>query len=119
MPNRLKKVTKAGIQVAHAPKQGRLLARLDHHRRKAHHHHLAQPPSLQPGLTLRDNVLPALALSVRDVADQLDVSRVALSRVVNGRAAISPVLASCLEACLGMGRAARPSRQSCCAFARR
>ena len=43
------------------------------------------PP--HPGLTLRDDVLPALGLNVTDAAKQLDVSRVALSRVVNGRAA--------------------------------
>jgi addiction module HigA family antidote len=83
MPNRFEKGTKAGIQAAHAPK---LVC------------HLAQPPL---GLTLRDDVLPALALSVTDAADQLGVSRVALSRVVNGRAATSPVLALRLEPWLG------------------
>ena len=46
------------------------------------------PP--HPGLTLRDDVLPALALTVTQAAQQLDVSRVTLSRVLNGRAAISP-----------------------------
>ena len=39
-----------------------------------------------PGLTLRDDVLPALGLTVTQAAQQLDVSRVALSRVLNGRA---------------------------------
>ena len=42
------------------------------------------PP--HPGLTLRDDVLPALGLTVTQAAAQLDVSRVALSRVLNGRA---------------------------------
>ena len=60
------------------------------------------PP--HPGLTLRDDVLPALGLSVTKAADQLGVSRVALSRVINGNAAISPELAIRLEAWLGADR---------------
>ena len=46
--------------------------------------HMFNPP--HPGLTLRDDVLPALGLNVTQAAQQLDVSRVALSRVLNGRA---------------------------------
>ena len=57
-----------------------------------------------PGLTLRDDVLPALGLSVTEAAKQLDVSRVALSRVLNGRAAISPEMALRIEAWLGVAR---------------
>ena len=60
------------------------------------------PP--HPGLTLRDDVLPALGLTVTEAAQQLDVSRVALSRVLNGRAAISPDMALRLEAWLGAAR---------------
>ena len=60
------------------------------------------PP--HPGLTLRDDVLPALGLSVTDAAQQLGVSRVALSRVLNGRAAISPEMALRIEAWLGLAR---------------
>lgn len=60
------------------------------------------PP--HPGLTLRDDVLPALGLTVTEAAQQLDVSRVALSRVLNGRAAISPEMALRLEAWLGAER---------------
>jgi addiction module HigA family antidote len=60
------------------------------------------PP--HPGLTLRDDVLPALGLSVTDAAAQLGVSRVALSRVLNGRAAISPEMALRIEAWLGIER---------------
>jgi addiction module HigA family antidote len=60
------------------------------------------PP--HPGLTLRDDVLPALGLSVTEAAQQLDVARVTLSRVVNGRAAISPEMALRLEAWLGVER---------------
>lgn len=57
-----------------------------------------------PGLTLRDDVLPALGLTVTQAAEQLGVSRVALSRVLNGRAAISPEMALRIEAWLGKDR---------------
>lgn len=60
------------------------------------------PP--HPGLTLRDDVLPALGLSVTEAAKQLGVTRVTLSRVLNGRAAISPEMALRIEAWLGIGR---------------
>ena len=60
------------------------------------------PP--HPGLTLRDDVLPALGLKVTEAAQQLGVSRVALSRVLNGRAAISPEMALRIEAWLGVER---------------
>ncbi|MBC7376019.1 MAG: HigA family addiction module antidote protein [Burkholderiaceae bacterium] len=60
------------------------------------------PP--HPGLTLRDDVLPALALTVTQAAQQLNVSRVTLSRVLNGRAAISPEMALRIEAWLGLDR---------------
>lgn len=60
------------------------------------------PP--HPGLTVRDDVLPALGLGVTQAAEQLGVSRVALSRMLNGRAAISPEMALRLEAWLGVER---------------
>lgn len=60
------------------------------------------PP--HPGLTPRDEVLPALGLGVTQAAEQLDVSRAALSRVLNGRAAISPEMALRIEAWLGVER---------------
>ena len=60
------------------------------------------PP--HPGLTLRDDVLPALGLNVTQAAEQLGVSRVALSRVLNGRAGISPEMALRIEAWLGVKR---------------
>ena len=60
------------------------------------------PP--HPGLTLRDDVLPALGLSVTDAAQQLGVARVTLSRVLHGRAAISPEMALRIEAWLGAER---------------
>lgn len=60
------------------------------------------PP--HPGLTLRDDVLPGLGLSVTEAAQQLDVNRVTLSRVLNGHAAISPEVALRIEAWLGVER---------------
>lgn len=60
------------------------------------------PP--HPGFTLRDDVLPALGLSVTEAAQQLDVNRVTLSRVLNGHAAISPEMALRIEAWLGVDR---------------
>ena len=53
------------------------------------------PP--HPGLMLRDDVLTPLGLGVTQAAQKLGMSRVALSRVVNGRAGISPDLAIRLE----------------------
>lgn len=57
------------------------------------------PP--HPGLTLRDDVLPALGLSVTEAAEQLQISRVTLSRVINGNAAITAPMACRLEKWLG------------------
>jgi addiction module HigA family antidote len=53
------------------------------------------PP--HPGLMLRDDVIAPLGLGITETARKLGMSRVALSRVVNGRAAISPDLAIRLE----------------------
>ncbi|MDF7673536.1 HigA family addiction module antitoxin [Acetobacteraceae bacterium ESL0709] len=60
------------------------------------------PP--HPGEVLKDEVITALGLSVTDAAKHLHMSRVALSRVLNGKAAISSDLAIRLEAA-GVGRA--------------
>lgn len=56
------------------------------------------PP--HPGETLREDVLPALGLTVTQAAQELGINRVTLSRVVNGKAAISVDLALRLEAWL-------------------
>jgi addiction module HigA family antidote len=56
------------------------------------------PP--HPSLTIRDDVLPALGLNVTQAAEQLGVSRVAFSRMINARAAISPEMALRIEAWL-------------------
>ena len=55
-------------------------------------------------LTLRNDVLPVLGLTVTQAAQHLGVSRVALSRTLNGRAAISPEMALRIEAWLGVAR---------------
>ncbi|MGU3401659.1 HigA family addiction module antitoxin [Brucellaceae bacterium D45D] len=53
------------------------------------------PP--HPGEVLREDVIAELGLSVTEAAERLAMSRVALSRVVNGKAGISPDLAVRLE----------------------
>lgn len=57
------------------------------------------PP--HPGLTLRDDILPALSLQVGEAATQLGVARTTLSKVLNGRASISPAMALRIERWLG------------------
>lgn len=63
------------------------------------------PP--HPGETLREDVLPALGLTVTEAARQLGVTRTALSRVLNGHAGISPEMARRIEAWLGAERGGR------------
>jgi addiction module HigA family antidote len=58
------------------------------------------PP--HPGETLKEDVLPALGLNVTAAAAQLGVTRPALSRVLNGHAAISPEMALRIEDWLGV-----------------
>ncbi|KAF1025916.1 MAG: Antitoxin HigA [Burkholderia plantarii] len=68
-------------------------------------HRMFDPP--HPGETLREDILPALGLTVTQAARQLGVTRVALSRVLNGRAGISPEMALRIEAWLGVERGGR------------
>jgi len=63
------------------------------------------PP--HPGETLREDVLPALGLTVTDAARQLGITRTALSRILNGHAGISPEMARRIEAWLGPERGGR------------
>jgi len=63
------------------------------------------PP--HPGLTLRDDVLPALGMNVTDTAQALGVTRPTLSRVLNGAAALSPEMALRLERWLGVEHGGR------------
>lgn len=57
------------------------------------------PP--HPGEILREDVLPELGITVTEAARQLGVSRVQLSRFVNGRAGVSADLAIRLAMWLG------------------
>lgn len=50
-----------------------------------------------PGEVLRESVIEPLQLSVTEAAARLRMSRVALSRVLNGKASISPELAVRLQ----------------------
>lgn len=63
------------------------------------------PP--HPGESLREDVLPALGLTITEAAAQLGVTRAALSRVLNGHAAISPEMALRLEGWLGIENGGR------------
>lgn len=53
------------------------------------------PP--HPGEVLKNEVIRPRGLSVKDAAVQFSMSRSALSRVLNGKAAMSPRLAARLE----------------------
>jgi addiction module HigA family antidote len=50
-----------------------------------------------PGELLREDVLQPLGIEVTEAAHRLGMSRTSLSRVINGRAGISPDLAVRLE----------------------
>lgn len=63
--------------------------------------HMHTPP--HPGSILREDVLPALGLSVTGAAEQLGIGRVALSRVINEHAGISAEMACRLGKWLGNG----------------
>jgi len=50
-----------------------------------------------PGEVLREDVIAALGLSVKEAAQRLGMSRAALSRVLHAHASVSPELALRLE----------------------
>ncbi|MBW6509212.1 MAG: HigA family addiction module antidote protein [Desulfuromonadales bacterium] len=50
-----------------------------------------------PGEILREDVLLPLNIDVTDAANRLDIARSTLSRIINGRSGISPLLALRLE----------------------
>lgn len=58
------------------------------------------PP--HPGRILKDTVLREGGMSVTEFADKLGMTRTAISRVVNGKAGISPELAVRLAAFLNV-----------------
>jgi len=58
------------------------------------------PP--HPGVTLREDVLPALGLTITQTAQQLGITRSALSRVLNEHVSISPEMPLRIEVWLGI-----------------
>lgn len=60
---------------------------------------LYNPP--HPAETIKEDILPALGLSVTEAAAQLGVTRVTLSRLLNGKSGISPEMALRLHQWLG------------------
>ncbi len=60
---------------------------------------MKNPP--HPGLSVRVDCLEPLGLSVTEAAKVLGVSRVALSRLVNGKAGVSPEMAIRLSKAFG------------------
>jgi len=62
---------------------------------------MKNPP--HPGLSVRDDCLEPLGLTVTEAARRLGVSRRQLSDLVNGRAGISPEMAIRLDKAFGGG----------------
>ena len=54
-----------------------------------------------PGEILKELVIETLELTITDVAEHLDVSRKTLSKVLNGKGAITPEMALRLELVFG------------------
>lgn len=63
------------------------------------------PP--HPGSILREDVLPALNLSVTEAARQIGCTRVMLSKIINQHASITPAMALRIENWLGRERGGR------------
>ncbi len=60
-----------------------------------------EPP--HPGEFIREDILPALNMTIKDLAKHLGVSRVALSELVNERRAVSLEMAQRLGKAFGNG----------------
>ena len=58
---------------------------------------------VHPGAILKEDVLPALKLSVIAAAERLGVTRQALHNVLSGRAAVSPEMAARIGKLCGNG----------------
>jgi len=63
---------------------------------------IKRPPT-HPGEVLRGDVLPALGLSVIEVANKLGVTRQTLHRILSGRTAVTPEMALRLGKFCGNG----------------
>ena len=64
-----------------------------------------QSPPIHPGEILREDVLPALRLSVTDAAKQLGIARQTLHRILAEQAAVTPEIAVRLGKFCGNGPA--------------
>jgi antitoxin HigA-1 len=62
-----------------------------------------QSPPVHPGEILREDVLPALRLSVTAAAKQLGIARQTLHRILAGQAAVTPEMAVRLGKFCGNG----------------
>jgi addiction module HigA family antidote len=60
-------------------------------------------PPTHPGAILREDVLPALRISVTEAARQLRVARQTLHRILSGEAAVTPEMAVRLGRFCGNG----------------
>jgi antitoxin HigA-1 len=60
-----------------------------------------EPP--HPGEFIREDILPELEMTIKDLAEHLGVSRVALSEVVNEKRAVSIEMAQRLGKAFGNG----------------
>lgn len=66
-------------------------------------HRAADVAPTHPGAILREDVLPALKMTVSEVADRLGVTRQTLHRVLSERVAVTPEMAVRLGKFLGNG----------------
>jgi addiction module HigA family antidote len=64
--------------------------------------HLPFPPP-HPGEVLREDILPALNMTVTELANHLSVKRQTLSPLIHGRRAVSVEMAQCLGKAFGNG----------------
>jgi addiction module HigA family antidote len=60
-----------------------------------------RPP--HPGELIKEDILPELKMTIKDLADHLGVSRVALSELVNERRSVSMAMAQRLGKAFGNG----------------
>ena len=84
----------SGIQPSHAHRIRLVLTHLDQ-AESATDMDMHNPA--HPGEILRDLVIVPLGLTITDVSEHLDVSRKTLSKILNGRGAITPEMALRLE----------------------
>jgi|SRR4051812_18490999 addiction module HigA family antidote len=57
--------------------------------------------NIHPGIILKEDIIEANGLSVSKAADLLDVSRLTLSKITNGKGSITPNIALRIEGVFG------------------